>query len=465
MPIDISREDLYERVWAEPIQKLSKDYGLSDVGLAKVCRRYNIPIPPRGYWAKKRAGKRVSKQALPPEGRKGYGDRVRLPSPSAAKPAEPAAASPPPHPLIAAEADPSNAISVSEDLRIRHRLLRSTREYWRMVGRPNFSWSVPLPAHFNINVGRATQTRALRLLQALFDALERRGHQVGAGDSGQIRVTVLDENCDVFVRERQRQVRRKPTGATSKSSSFQDSRPYVLEHTGELEFRIERRFSRHTVRDGKGRRLEEQLNHVVVCLLESAFAEKEYRAEQERARLAEAERARRQAIAKQRAREERARSKRLEQLFAAVNHHKQLMTFAAELRDAIGMVESGSELGRWLEWIDEYITDTDVLERFRNRHATLTLYYCASTYAADGIVKNGFEGRGPEHGEDQELPASVVLTDVPMEGVYGGTICVLIDMPEEIALPYESLQDHKTYRRFRMPAEIVNRFERRLDSD
>jgi hypothetical protein len=105
------------------------------------------------------------------------------------------------------------------------------------------------------------------------------------------------------------------------------------------------------------------------------------------------------------------------------------------------------------------------LDRFRNRQATLTLYYCAPTYAAEGIVKNGFEGRGPEHGEDQELPASVVLTDVPMEGVYGGTICVLIDMPEETALPYESLQDHRTYRRFRMPAEIVNRFERRLDSD
>ena len=64
MPIDISRRDLYERVWAEPIQKLSKEYGLSDVGLAKVCHRHNIPVPPRGYWAKKQAGKRVSRPSL-----------------------------------------------------------------------------------------------------------------------------------------------------------------------------------------------------------------------------------------------------------------------------------------------------------------------------------------------------------------------------------------------------------------
>ena len=128
-------------------------------------------------------------------------------------------------------------------------------------------------------------------------------------------------------------------------------------------------------------------------------------------------------------------------------------------------MEPNSELGRWLEWIDERVDAADVLARFRDRQPTLTLYYCVSTYAADGLLKNGFESRGPEHGEDQELPASVVLTDVPMEGIYGGTVCVLIDVPEETALPYESLQDDRTYRRFRMPAEIVNRFERRLDSD
>jgi hypothetical protein len=85
MSMAISRKDLYERVWAEPIQKVSKDYGLSDVGLAKICCRHNIPIPPRGYWAKKQAGKRVSQPGLPPEGRKGNGDQVRLPGPSSSR--------------------------------------------------------------------------------------------------------------------------------------------------------------------------------------------------------------------------------------------------------------------------------------------------------------------------------------------------------------------------------------------
>jgi hypothetical protein len=104
MSIVVTRTELYDRVWAEPIQKLSGEFGLSDVGLAKLCRRYNIPVPARGYWAKKQAGKRVQQPALPAEGRKGYGDKVRLPDPSP-RPAEPQTELAPQHPLIAAEAD------------------------------------------------------------------------------------------------------------------------------------------------------------------------------------------------------------------------------------------------------------------------------------------------------------------------------------------------------------------------
>ena len=32
----ISRTELYEQVWTVPMARLAKDYGLSDVGLAKI---------------------------------------------------------------------------------------------------------------------------------------------------------------------------------------------------------------------------------------------------------------------------------------------------------------------------------------------------------------------------------------------------------------------------------------------
>ena len=48
----ITRRQLYEQVWATPIVRLAKQYGLSDVGLGKICKKHNIPKPRPGYWAK-----------------------------------------------------------------------------------------------------------------------------------------------------------------------------------------------------------------------------------------------------------------------------------------------------------------------------------------------------------------------------------------------------------------------------
>jgi hypothetical protein len=56
------RERLYEEVWSEPTQKLARKYGITDVALAKVCRQLRIPKPPRGYWAKKDAGRPVQRR-------------------------------------------------------------------------------------------------------------------------------------------------------------------------------------------------------------------------------------------------------------------------------------------------------------------------------------------------------------------------------------------------------------------
>jgi hypothetical protein len=50
--VTFTREELFQRVWAEPLLKLAAEIGVSDVGLAKACRRAEIPLPGRGHWAK-----------------------------------------------------------------------------------------------------------------------------------------------------------------------------------------------------------------------------------------------------------------------------------------------------------------------------------------------------------------------------------------------------------------------------
>src|SRR5665647_609926 len=59
------RVKLYNEVWAEPVIVMAKQYGVSDVALHKLCKRLEIPVPPSGYWAKVKAGKKVDKPTLP----------------------------------------------------------------------------------------------------------------------------------------------------------------------------------------------------------------------------------------------------------------------------------------------------------------------------------------------------------------------------------------------------------------
>ncbi|MEQ1770460.1 MAG: hypothetical protein ABL879_11530 [Devosia sp.] len=55
-------------------------YGLSDVGLVKNCKKLGIPVPPRGYWAKVKAGRPTRKIQLPalPAGARKLSGPIRL---------------------------------------------------------------------------------------------------------------------------------------------------------------------------------------------------------------------------------------------------------------------------------------------------------------------------------------------------------------------------------------------------
>src|ERR1700683_4165832 len=64
-PLTVSRGDLYELVWSKPMRELAKNFGISDVALAKRCQRLGIPVPGRGYWARVDAGQQPYRPQLP----------------------------------------------------------------------------------------------------------------------------------------------------------------------------------------------------------------------------------------------------------------------------------------------------------------------------------------------------------------------------------------------------------------
>lgn len=63
--IVLKREEFYKKIWKTPMSQLASEYGLSDVGLKKICKKLNIPTPPRGYWARQQNGYKVTRTPLP----------------------------------------------------------------------------------------------------------------------------------------------------------------------------------------------------------------------------------------------------------------------------------------------------------------------------------------------------------------------------------------------------------------
>jgi hypothetical protein len=58
------RRELYEKVWQFPLRKLAAEYGISNVGLVKVCCKLEIPLPGLGHWTKIACGHSIPRLPL-----------------------------------------------------------------------------------------------------------------------------------------------------------------------------------------------------------------------------------------------------------------------------------------------------------------------------------------------------------------------------------------------------------------
>lgn len=65
MSAALTRQQLYDRVWAAPMSQVAAELGLTGGGLAKICDRLLIPYPRRGHWARARAGRVADRPSLP----------------------------------------------------------------------------------------------------------------------------------------------------------------------------------------------------------------------------------------------------------------------------------------------------------------------------------------------------------------------------------------------------------------
>jgi hypothetical protein len=354
----VTRADLYEQVWSTPMRTLARDYGITDVGLAKICRRMGIPRPGPGYWARIQHGQKSA--------------RIPLPALKAGIP-ESATISPSPDRLASLDSPPAPRpvppiVPIPQDLASPHTAVRALRKALRDQRPYQGILSLVGKNQTPIRVSPAAQERALRLLDGFLRALEARGHTVsfkqqpGQYAEYSLEAVVGGANVEITLKERLAQSEHVP--AKGESRTFAPTYDYAP--SGELTLRVGGTYgdAHRSWADRARKRLEERLGEAVLGIEQVA----QLQAEEERARVEwrrqyEQERRNRE-VAKIREEHERELARDLCEMAAAWRESRELRVFLEAVEDGIpAEIKSTEGFRAWLAWAHDYAQRRDPLRQ------------------------------------------------------------------------------------------------------
>lgn len=350
---------LYKEVWADPVTKVAKNYGISDVALRKICKKLAVPLPPLGYWAKLAAGKKSPTPNLPQYSGAPEIIRQRYVSDD---PVEPD-----PEHLVARrifEAQPENQIVVPDMLDKPHPLVAATDRALRKPKRRDVR-NLPTTEGraLNISVSEASLPRALRIFDALAKALEIRQMPLQIEHDGKqgTYVTIEGQKVSIRMLENTLRIEREPTEKERKDQekygyTYLPDR-YHYESTGQLKLGILSQYNdefRRGVADGKHQRIEQFLNAFVIKLVEVAVARKREIEHRERQHQLWEEQARQRNEREKQKREEIERLKSLEEQTRDWRRAEEIRAYViaveAKAISERGAIDPDGAFGRWIQW-------------------------------------------------------------------------------------------------------------------
>ena len=377
------RQELYDLVWSKPMHSLSQELGISDVGLAKVCRAHCIPSPPRGYWAKLRSGHSVRATPLPKVNGESM-DQIQFSTRQRYEPPEEARQDA--LKKLADERANGAPVVVADTLIDPHPLVARTFRSLRSAREDSNGICVPKAGRcLDLHVSRASFDRAERILDALFKALLARGHRIAVTNDEPSRTIVTVHQEELVFSMTEDAVRIEKI-----ESFFNRSHDYEYRPNGLLTIRVRAaaaELSRRPWSDGK-KKLEDQLNFVLAGMVklsgevaehratcarreQEADAEREVRRLQlERDRL-DREASRAQERERQRLREEEeARVRDLNSKIEAWEAAKRIRTFVAAARTELGDGSTDHAILEILAWASRHADHIDPITKIGSANAT-----------------------------------------------------------------------------------------------
>lgn len=350
----VTRADLYRALWTEPTNKVAKNYGISDVGLAKICRKHDIPRPPRGYWAQRQHGHEPEQIPLPkPEHNPSIDIHESPPRVDVTE-------------ALGAKVDINSLnIHVSDTLRGCHELTSRANDEVQRAKIDADGIIVPSEMKaMDIRTSKDNARRALLIFDAILKECLRHEYTVSAGPTVNIEQHAMKLGIHEIV-DTKRELDDKVDlgkpyefGHSRHTTSRVPSGRLVLEITEGRGYWATG--GRRSWRDSDKRQLEAQLDKVFLGLVETAaMARRHAEEEKQREEQRQQEEARREEAARQRAerykqyRTEKARFEKLIQQSQDYKESRMIRDLIEAVRtkhEANGPIDAKSEIGRWIEW-------------------------------------------------------------------------------------------------------------------
>lgn len=264
------RHELYEKVWQFPLRRLAAEYGISDVGLAKVCRKLEIPLPGLGHWTKIACGHSIPRPPLPAlENVPVLVRQIRKPEIAVLPEDTPE--------LERIKRVALSATPIVTKAMLTHPLIEKTRHVLNNV--PSKNKEKLYASHelewLDLRVTKDCLSRALRIMAALIHMLDQEGFKVAVEKKAteSTSVVVYGEKIRFGLIERFKQI--KPT--PKPTASAYSYNPVTLESTGILSIEVWNYYSggpQKVWRDREGAKLEEQLPGCVAGMMRIALKER-----------------------------------------------------------------------------------------------------------------------------------------------------------------------------------------------
>jgi hypothetical protein len=380
------RAELYDQVWKDPVRSVARSYGISDVWLAKLCRKLSVPLPGRGYWARKRAGWEAKQVPLSPIP-EGKPSEITVPRRRQQAFLRQLLR----HGEIGGErpTPPRPNVTVPETLDNPHKLIAAARKLLRGREDSDGYLSCRDVSCINVCVTKGSLDRALRIMDAILRAIERLGypvevtrplsqeereyqrHTFGNVPDNATRVLVAGEWIEFGISERLNSVRipaEPPKWIKGKErESWLQSGYQTTRHmpSGALALKItncEYIGIRTTWRDATHQRVDKCLGAFVAYLPIAAEAKRLDRLEKERRAREWEEEKRRKEEARARAQKEAEREKRLQEEIRDWRLARDTRAYVAEIRALLasnGPVKASSALLDDIEWMDAFAERID----------------------------------------------------------------------------------------------------------